>query len=141
MSGNTLRIVLAAILLIHGIGHFMGVIPALRLVEVKGWTSHSWLLTPIMGENGARILSIVLFLVCLIGFIAAGLALGGWLVPHEWWRTLAIVFSVVSLVTIVLFWQAFVVFFPNKVGALGVDIAVLVGVLWQNWPTEVALGL
>ena len=45
-----------------------------------------------------------------------------------------------SIVTIVLFWNAFVAFFPNKVGALGVDIAVLVCLLVLNWPTEAMLG-
>jgi len=139
MSGSTLRVVLVVVLLIHGVGHFMGVVPALRLVEVKGWNSHSWLLSGPLGEDGARILSIFLFLLALIGFIAAGLALGGWLVPHAWWRGLAIGSAILSLVTIVLFWQAFVVFFPNKVGALGVDIAVLICLLWRNWPTEALL--
>ena len=140
MSGTTLRIIIAAVLTIHGIGHVMGVMPALRLVDVNGWNSRSWLLTPILGEAASRILSIVLFLAALAGFVASALALLGWLVPHEWWRTLAVVSAVVSIVTIVLFWNAFVSLFPNKVGAIGVDIAVLVCLLWLNWPTEAALG-
>jgi protein-S-isoprenylcysteine O-methyltransferase Ste14 len=82
----------------------------------------------------------VLFGAALIGFVAATLALLGWLVPHDWWRTLAIVFAVVSMVTVVLYWNAFVAFFPNKVGALGVDIAILVCLLWLNWPSEVDIG-
>lgn len=140
MAGTTLRIIVAAVLFIHGIGHIMGVMPALRLVDVNGWNSRSWLLTPILGEAASRILGIVLFLVALLGFVASALALLGWLVPHEWWRTLAVVSAVVSIVTIVLFWNAFVSFFPNKVGAIGVDIAVLVCLLWLNWPTEAAVG-
>jgi hypothetical protein len=60
--------------------------------------------------------------------------------PHDWWTTLAGVSAAVSLVTIVLYWNAFVLLFFNKVGALRVDIAVLVCLLWLNWPTEVALG-
>ena len=88
----------------------------------------------------SRILSIILFLVALVGFVASALALLGWVVPHDWWRTLAVVSAVISIVTIVLFWNAFVAFFPNKVGALGVDIAVLVCLLVLNWPTEAMLG-
>jgi hypothetical protein len=140
MSGMTLRIIVAVLLFIHGIGHFVGVLPALQLVHVKGWNSHSWLLTPILGETLSRILSIVLFLASLVGFVASALALLGWLVPHDWWRMLAIVFAVVSMVTVVLYWNAFVAFFPNKVGALGMDIAILLCLLWLNWPSEADLG-
>jgi hypothetical protein len=140
MSGVTLRIIIAAILFIHGIGHFMGVMPAMRLVEVTGWNSRSWLLTPLIGETASRILSVVLFLAALVGFVAATLALVGWLVPHESWRTLAVVSAVISIVTIALFWNAFVSLIPNKVGALGVDIAVLVCLLALNWPSEADIG-
>jgi hypothetical protein len=118
----------------------MGIMPALKLVTVEGWNSRSWLLTPILGETISRILSIFLFLIALVGFVASTLALLGWVVPHDSWRTLAIVSAVISIVTIVLFWNAFVAFFPNKVGALGMDIAVLVCLLVLNWPTEAALG-
>ena len=140
MSGTTLRALVAVVLFIHGIGHVMGVIPALKLATVKGWNSRSWLLTPVLGETPSRIISIILFLIALIGFVGSALALLGWVIPHEWWRTLALVSSVISIVTIVLFWNAFVTFFPNKVGALGVDIAVLVCLLALDWPTEAALG-
>ena len=140
MSGVTLRALVAVVLFIHGIGHVMGVIPALGLSTVEGWNSRSWLLTPILGETISRILSIILFLIALVGFVASALALLGWVVPHDWWRTLAVVSAVISIVTIVLFWNAFVAFFPNKVGALGVDIAVLVCLLVLNWPTEAMLG-
>lgn len=140
MSGMTLRIIIAALLFLHGIGHVMGIIPALQVFDVKGWNSHSWLLTPILGETVSRILSIVLFGAAVVGFIAATLSLLGWLVPHEWWRTLSVVFAVVSLVTVVLYWNAFVALFPNKVGALGMNIAILVCLLWLNWPTEADIG-
>lgn len=140
MSPTIVRALIAAVLFIHGIGHVTGVMPALQLFDVKGWNSRSWLLTPLIGETASRILSAVLFLVALVGFVASTLALLGWLVPHEWWRTLALVSAVISIVTIVLFWNAFVSFFPNKVGALGVDIAVLVCLLVLNWPTEADIG-
>jgi hypothetical protein len=136
----TLRIIIAVVLFIHGIGHIMGVLPALQVVDVAGWNSRSWLLTPIMGETASRILSAVLFLMALIGFLGSTLALMGWLVPHDWWRTLAVVSAVISLVTVILFWNAFVALVPNKVGALGVDITVLVCLLLLNWPSETAIG-
>ncbi len=33
MSGTTLRAIIAFVLLFHGVGHAMGIIPALRLVD------------------------------------------------------------------------------------------------------------
>jgi hypothetical protein len=140
MSGLTLRFVIAAVLFIHGIGHFMGVMPALQLVDVKGWSSHSWLLTPLIGQTASRIASAVLFLAALAGFILATLALLDWLVPHDWWRTLSVMSAIVSLVAVVLFWNALVALIPNKVGALGVDIAILVCLLVLHWPTEADIG-
>jgi hypothetical protein len=140
MSGSTLRIIIAGVLLIHGVGHFMGVIPGLRLVKVKGWTSHSWLLTSLLGETASRLVSIVLFLAALVGFVGSGLGLLGWVVPHEAWRTWAIISAVISLVAIALFWNAFVSFIPNKVGAIGVNVATLICLLWANWPPEAVIG-
>ena len=65
MSASTLRIVIAGVLFVHGVGHFMGVMPALRLVNVEGWNSHSWLLTDRLGDTTGRVISIVLFLAAL----------------------------------------------------------------------------
>lgn len=140
MSGTTLRIIIALVFLIHGVGHAMGIIPALRPVDVKGWSSHSWLLTPLLGDGVTRIISIVLFLAALVGFVAASLGLMGWLVPHDSWRTLAIVSAVISLGAIALFWNAFVSFIPNKLGAIAVDVATLVCLLVLNWPSEADIG-
>lgn len=140
MSVTTLRAIIAVVFFSHGVGHFMGVIPALRLVEVTGWNSHSWLLTLLLGEGVARFISIILFLAALVGFLTTALGVMGWLVPHETWRTLALISAVISLVAIVLFWNAFVSFIPNKLGAIVVNVATLVCLLGLNWPTEADLG-
>jgi hypothetical protein len=118
----------------------MGIIPAVRLVDVKGWSSHSWLLTPLLGEAASRIISAILFLAAMLGFLAAALALMGWLVPHDSWRSLAVVSAAISLVAVVLFWNAFVSLIPNKVGAIVVDVATLVCLLVLNWPSEADIG-
>ena len=41
-----------------------------------------------------------------------------------------------SLVTLTLFWNAFPALLPNKIGAIAVNVAVMVGVLIADWPTE-----
>ena len=148
MSGTTLRLIIAGVICFHGIGHLMGVIPALRLIPIndsspdwlKGWSSRSWLLTNLLGNSVANVICAILFAAGFIGFIGTGLSLLGWLVPHAWWRSLAVVTAVLSLVTLALYWNGLMLFFPHKAGAISVDVATLVCLLWANWPTETAIG-
>lgn len=147
LSKATLRAVIAALLFFHGIGHLMGVVPALELVEtndsspawLRNWSSHSWLVTPPLGDAGARAVSLVLFLSVAAGMAGASLGILGWGVPYDWWRGLAIASAAVSLAAIALYWNAFIFFFPHKMGALAMDIAVLACLLWADWPGEADL--
>jgi len=93
------------------------------------WHYRSWLLSGFLGDSVSRVLVMILFGVAFIGFIAAGLGLFGWLVPHSAWGTLAIVSAVVSLVALGLFWNSFASLFPNKIGAIAVNIATLLALL------------
>jgi hypothetical protein len=149
MSGTTLRTIITLALIFHGVGHLMGVFPALGLLDtqsgssqgwLKNWSSRSWLLTDLIGEGPSRVLGVILYGLAFAGFVATGLALAGWGLPHDAWRTLAILSAIVSLAAVLLFWDALILLFPHKVGALGVNIAVVVGLLVANWPGETALG-
>ena len=148
MSGTVLRAIIAFVFAIHGVGHAMGIIPALGIVNaqessqswLRNWSSHSWLLTNLLGGTISRILCVVLYGAALIGFLGAALALLGWGISHDWWRTLATVSALISLVALPLYWNALIFFFPHKVGALSVNIATLICLLALNWPTEANLG-
>lgn len=140
MSSTTLRLIIALVLFVHGIGHVMGIMPMMGLSTIETWNARSWLLTSLLGDTITRVIGFILFAAAMIGFIGAALGLMDWLVPHEWWRMLAIVSAVISLVAIALFWNAFVTFFPNKLGAIAVNAAVLIGLLIAGWPTEAQLG-
>jgi hypothetical protein len=148
MSGSVLRAIIALVFAFHGVGHAMGIIPALGIVNVAGsgqgwlknWSSRSWLLTNLLGDTVSRILCVVLYGLALIGFIGATLALLGWVLPHDWWRTLAVASAVISLAALLLFWNALIFLFPHKVGALAVNVATLVCLLALSWPTETNLG-
>jgi hypothetical protein len=148
MSGTVLRAIIALVFAVHGVGHAMGVIPALGIVNTQGssqgwlknWSSHSWLLTDLLGDAVSRILCVVLYGAALIGFVGAALALLGWGIPHNGWRTLATVSALISLVAVLLYWNALIFLFPHKVGALSVNIATLICLLALNWPTEANLG-
>jgi hypothetical protein len=127
--------IIAIVFFIHGIGHIMCIMPALGMNVTPTWNSHSWLLTDLLGQRVTNVLAVIIWLLAIIGFLLAALALLGWGVPHEWWRPLAMVSAVISLIGIVLFWNAFATWF-NKAGAITVDLAVLIGLLLMQWPAE-----
>lgn len=140
MTPTTLRTIISIVFFFNGVGHVLGILPALGVVKMKNWTSHSWLLSKPLGESVARILSVVLFVAVVACSIGAGLAVNAWIVPHAAWRTLAIVSAAVSLVALALFWNAFPTLIPTKVGAIGQDILVIVCLLMIGWPTEADIG-
>ena len=129
------RLWIGIVLLAHGVGHALGVL-ALFDLQPEGWNARSWLLTDRIGDLPAKTISVVLWVAALAGFVLAGLGLLELGVPEAWWKPLAVSFAIVSLVTLTLFWNAFPALFPNKIGAIAVNLAVLVGVLLADWPTE-----
>ena len=138
MAAATTRVVLGVILLGHGIGHALGIMAALGLGSAEGWSARSWLLTDALGDPIARGISFLVWALALLGFLGAALGLFGWL-PHGWWRTLALVASVISLVGLALYWNAFPQL-SSKLAAIGVDLAVLYALLIARWPSETILG-
>ena len=74
----------------------------------------------------------------LIGFVIAAMSFWGVVVPGGVWRPLAVAAALVSATGIVLFFGTWPTF--NTLAALGVNVAVLVAVLWLRWPSEAMLG-
>lgn len=139
MTGTSLRYVIAFVLIVHGIGHIQGVLAALGVSSTESWHGRSWLLSGLLGEGVIRIIGLLIWLVGFAGFVAAALSLLDWLVPHGWWRTLAILFAVISLLSVIVYWNSLAAIF-NKVGAIGVNLAVLIGLLALSWPSESEIG-
>lgn len=137
MSISTIRIIIGLVLIIHGIGHVMAFFPAFNWASSESWHYRSWLLSRILGDTVSRIIVVVLFGAAMLGFIAAGLGVFGWLVPHDSWQILALVSAVVSLVALGFFWNAFVALFPNKIGSIVVNVLVLWGTLGTNALSEI----
>jgi len=131
MSTSTIRFVTGLLLIGHGIGHFMALMPALNLTSIENWHHRSWLLSGLLGDAVSRVIVIILFGIALIGFIAAGLGVFSWLVPHDSWPRLAIVSAVVGLVALALFWNAFASF-SSKISVIAVDLVALWGLLGTN---------
>lgn len=135
---NALRWAYGLVLVIPGIGHFLGVL-ALAPIGPKSWNTRSWVLTDAIGDGPARVVSTLLWVSSMVLFVIAGLALLGVGAPYTSWRTLAVTGAALSLIAMVLFWNAFPALIPNKAGSIAVNLTVLIGVLVTDWPTDAAL--
>jgi hypothetical protein len=135
MPDQTLRILVPLALILHGIGHWMGILTAVGIIKTDSWNTHSWLLTDSLGDTPTRILALVIWVIAFVGFLAAGAGAWGWSVTEGSWRTMAVVCAVLSLVGLLLFWNAFAMLFPNKIGAIAIDAIALVGILIADWPS------
>ena len=141
MSTSIIRIITCLVLIIHGIGHAMAFFPALNIFSTDKWHYRSWLLPGFLGDTVSRVLVMILFGAAFLGFITAGLGLFSWLVPHSAWQTLAIISAVVSLVALGLFWNSFASLFPNKIGAIAVNVATLWALLGSGSFSEIIKNL
>ena len=126
-----IKIVIAVVLLAHGIGHVLGPLQVLKVTQVNPtWAGDSWLLTGVAGQTMSNIIGLVLWIGALVGFVAAAAVVMGWL-PASWWVPLAVGSSIASLVAIALFPTAFPT--TSTVGAAVVDVGVLVAVIGLKW--------
>jgi hypothetical protein len=126
-----LNIVIAIILVAHGIGHILGPLQVLKVTSTTPqWQGDSWLLSGAVGTTGAQAVGMVLWTASLIGFVLLGGVVLGWL-PVSWWELLAIGASIASLLGLLLFPTAFPTF--STIGAVIVNVAVLAAVLWFRW--------
>ena len=139
MSPKTLRTIIAIFLFVHAIGHIQGIVASLGVIKSETWHVPSWLFDGLLGEKGSRTLALILFIVIVVGFLATALAFLGIGLPHSAWRTLATIFAIPSVLSLIAYWNAFAMFF-NKIGAIGVNAWILIGLLIMNWPSEAELG-
>jgi len=132
-----LKVVIALVLLAHGIGHSMGLIQLYKVATVNpAWDGESWILSGVGGQSLALAVGTVLWTLALVGFVALSAVVMGWL-PEAWLQPLAIASSLASLVGLLVFPVAFPVF--SSVGAFLVDVAVLAAVVWYGWvPSDLA---
>jgi len=120
MSAQTIRILIAGALFVHGIGHILGFFKPPRQGTFN------------LPDPTLRLLSGIFWALAVVGFVVASLSFYGILLPANWWRPAAILFAAVSLVGLILFgrsWPAF-----NFIGATALNVAVLVALLWLHWP-------
>lgn len=141
MSAQTIKVLIAGALLLHGLGHAgaVGALIANALGRPTGsWPpARSWLF-PSLAAPAARTVASIFWVLSAIGFVAASMSFWGILVPGDAWRQLALASSVVSILGIALFFRPWPTF--NTLAALGMNIAVLVTQLWLHWPPPAMSG-
>jgi len=132
-----LKIIIAVVLLAHGIGHSMGLLQVFKVATVSPqWKGDSWVLTGAVGSTVSQFVAVSLWTLAIVGFAALAAVVMGWL-PEAWWAPLAVGASAVSLVGLLLFPIAFPLF--STIGAFAANVAVLMAVLWLQWaPSDLA---
>lgn len=125
------KIVIAFVLLAHGIGHSMGLLQVFKITTVNpAWNGGSWLLDGLVGMTASQVVGSLLWVAAIAGFSAAAASVLGWL-PQAWFAPLGIASSAVSLAGVLLFPNAFP--FASTVGAVVIDVIVIVATLWYRW--------
>lgn len=132
MSNDSWRMLIAAVIAVHGIGHTYFLVYALGL-DKRVQTGRSWLLSGRLPDAAVKAVGILIWLLATAGFVAAGVGVFG---QHDWWRGLAVVSSVISLLGLALFLQAKLPFF--NAGAM--DAIILVALLLLHWPSPALIG-
>ncbi|MBF6595180.1 MAG: hypothetical protein IVW51_12155 [Thermaceae bacterium] len=141
MSEPVIKLLVAGVLLLHGLGH-SGALGALIWIarfpgtNTGGWLSAKSWLFPALTPSAATTLASIFWVLSLLGFVAAGLSF--WGLPGEGWRQLALASAVVSTLGIALFWGTWPTF--NTLAALAVNLAVLLSQLVYHWPPQSLFG-
>lgn len=132
MDSNFLRWVTILVLLAHGVGHILGFL-ATWVGTPVGFGDQPWVLSTNVTINSSvgRAFGL-LWLMALLAFLGAVLALQG---HQDWWRTLAIIAAFISLVAILPWWNT--VSAGVRTGAVLADILVIAFLL-PAWGADFA---
>ncbi len=143
MSEQTIKLVVAGVLLLHGLGHG-GALGALAWIRLRPGTpsgawhaAQSWLIPSLAADTAMTVASAV-WVASLAGFVIAAMSFWGVLVPESVWRPLAVASALVSIAGITCFFGTWPMF--NTLAALAVNVAVLVAVLGLRWSPATPLG-
>ncbi len=143
MSDQTIKLIAAGVLLVHGLGHG-GALAALTWIRLRPGTptgdwlaARSWLAPSLPGDTATTIAS-AFWIVSLVGFVIAAMSFWGVVVPGSVWQPLAVASAIVSTAGVVFFFGTWPMNYT--LAALGVNAAVLVAVLLLHWSPEATFG-
>jgi len=124
-----MTMLIAVVVLAHGVGHILFLGPALRVVAWADQTSHSWLLTAALGDGPSRAIASLVWSAAIVLFVAG---VAGYVTDAAWRRAATVIAALVSLVGIVVFWDGLAM--PSAVFALIADLTILAALLIAHWP-------
>jgi len=130
-----MHIIFGILVFLHGLVHIWYLTLSQGWVEYQpamGWNGSSWLLTDILSLGAVtRPAASILFSISAILFAAAGIGL---ICSQSWVRPWLIAASIVSTLTILIFWDGSFKQ-PVEKGAVGllIDIVMLLAALLFNW--------
>jgi hypothetical protein len=134
MPNDVVRMILALVVLAHGIGHVLFA-PALAGALRVAANGHSWLLTGLIGDGATRALASVVAIALLVAFVgaAAGIAL-----QMGWARGVLLGAAIGSIVLVAAMWDGL----PTSSALFGLafDVVIVVAAALGWWPSEDAVG-
>lgn len=135
MSPDIVRWVVALAVLGHGIGHvlFMPLLSGAMKLDSSG---RSWLLTGVLGDGATQLLATTVAAAVTVGFIAVA---GGIATQTTWWRSLAIIVSIASIVLVAVMWGGLLA--APATWAIAFDAAILIALLVLDWPSRDLIGI
>lgn len=137
-----MKLLISVLLIIHGLivagqsaGSFGSTIPnELQNPSFVSWwpinMGRSWLISWLGLDRtlAAYRFGGLLWLVGGILLVAAGLGIFGFIIPADWWRSLAIGGAAISLFMLAIY------FHPITIIGTASSLAVLIALLWVHWP-------
>ncbi|MGD2251487.1 MAG: hypothetical protein PVF70_01070 [Anaerolineales bacterium] len=135
------RTLIGVFLILHGLVHAgLAAAPIPNDPEPKPGAfftapARTWLLSSLgLGEKAIRTTGIVLVALATLGFVLAGMGVLGVPLLAGIWRGMAIGSAIVSALLLIAFWHSWLI-----LGVL-LDVAILVALLWLQWPPESLIG-
>jgi hypothetical protein len=130
-----LRLLFGLLIILHGLVHMWFVALSQRWVEFEpsmGWTSESWLFTPLIGDAATRALVSGLCVLATLSFVVGGIGL----YAHQaWWRAVVVASAILSTAIVLLFWDGKLAMLVEKgLIALAINAGLLIVILLLDWP-------
>ena len=122
------EIILALFLVAHGLIHLGYVTPAPPDPKYPFRFEKSWLITSLHIETGlVRMMGTALGALTALGYVLAALAIMGVIMPGALWQPFTLGASVLSLLTLILFWH------PWLVLGVAIDVFLLLALVVLHW--------
>jgi hypothetical protein len=129
-----MNVLLAIVVLAHGIGHVLFLAPTIRFARWADQTGHSWVLTPSIGDTATQVVGGLVWIATIVLFVGG---VGGFMTGQDWWRAMTVAGAILSIIGIVLMWDGIAT--TNAIFALVFDVLILGSLLWLHWPALDAL--